>query len=310
MSGVPSKAASSPAISRVSVLSAAARELGEEPAEDLGERQVRGDRPGRLGRQQRRVDRVPGAAALEHVEDLRRDLLGDQDLGLGGRRPEVRREQRVRRVEERRVGRRLVLEDVDRRRRRGGPTRSASATAASSRTPPRATLRTIEPGLSFAIAVLPMSPRVVRVSGTWTVTTSERRSSSSISTSSTPWLAACSGGHERVDARGPSSPSPGRGPRWPGRSCRGRRCPSVRPRSSRPVNGARFHSPRRTEASAGAVLRASAVEERERVLGGRDRVAGRGVDDRDPGPRRGVEIDVVDADAGPADDDQARARRR
>ena len=48
-----------------------------------------------------------------------------------------------------------------------------------------------------------------------------------------------------------------------------------------------------------------AVEQGERVLGGGDRVAGRGVDDGDPGPRRGVEVDVVDADAGPADDRRA-----
>ena len=83
--------------------------------------------------------------------------------------------------------------------------------------------------------------------------------------------------------------------------------PSVRPRSSRPVNWARFHSPRRTDASAGGDPAGDAVEQREGVLGGRDRVAGRGVDDGDAGPRRGVEVDVVDADAGPADDDEPRA---
>ena len=55
-----------------------------------------------------------------------------------------------------------------------------------------------------------------------------------------------------------------------------------------------------------AVRRASAVQQRERVLGRRDRVAGRRVDDHDPGPRRRVEVDVVDADAGPADDHQPR----
>ena len=60
---------------------AAARELGEEPPEDLGQRQVRRDRPGRLGREQRRVDRVAGAPAVEDVEDLRGDLLGDQRPG-------------------------------------------------------------------------------------------------------------------------------------------------------------------------------------------------------------------------------------
>ena len=86
--------------------------------------------------------------------------------------------------------------------------------------------------------------------------------------------------------------------------------PRVRPRSSSPVNWARFHSPRRTDASAAAIRRASAVQQREGVLGGRDRVAGRRVDDGDPGPRRGVQVDVVDADAGPADDLQPRRRRR
>ena len=49
-----------------------------------------------------------------------------------------------------------------------------------------------------------------------------------------------------------------------------------------------------------------AVEQRQGVLGGRDGVAGRGVDHDDPGPRRGVEIDVVDADPGPPDDGQPR----
>ena len=83
--------------------------------------------------------------------------------------------------------------------------------------------------------------------------------------------------------------------------------PSVRPRSSSPVNCARFHSPRRIEASAGAIRRARPYMQRERVLGGGDRVAGRGVDDGDPGPRRRVEVDVVDADPGPADDDEPRA---
>ena len=48
------------------------------------------------------------------------------------------------------------------------------------------------------------------------------------------------------------------------------------------------------------------VEQREGVLGGGDRVAGRGVDDHDPGPRRGLQVDVVDTDAGPPDDDQPR----
>ena len=41
------------------------------------------------------------------------------------------------------------------------------------------------------------------------------------------------------------------------------------------------------------------------MFGGRDRVAGRGVDDGDPGRRGRSEIDVVDADTRPADDLEA-----
>ena len=58
----------------------------------------------------------------------------------------------------------------------------------------------------------------------------------------------------------------------------------------------------------GSGLARHAVEQRERVLRGGDRVAGRGVDDGDPRPRRCVEIDVVDTDTRPPDDDQPRAR--
>ncbi len=85
--------------------------------------------------------------------------------------------------------------------------------------------------------------------------------------------------------------------------------PSVRPRSSRPVNCARFHSPRRSDASAAAIRRATRVEQRQRVLGRRDRVAGRGIDDDDARAGRRLEVDVVDADPGPPDDGQPRPRR-
>ena len=78
-----------------------ARELGEEAAEDLGERQVRADGLGRLGRDQRGVDRVARAAALEDIEDLGRDLLGDEDLRLRRRGAQVRGQERVRRGKQR-----------------------------------------------------------------------------------------------------------------------------------------------------------------------------------------------------------------
>ena len=51
------------------------------------------------------------------------------------------------------------------------------------------------------------------------------------------------------------------------------------------------------------------VQERQRVLRGRDRVAGRCIDDGDPGLRGGLEVHVVHADPGPADDDELRAGR-
>ena len=179
------------------------------------------------------------------------------------------------------------------------PDRSASATAASSTTPPRATLRTIEPGLSLAIASRPISPRVARVSGTWTVTTSERASISSKSTSSTPWLAAASA------VTNGSTPEDGH---------------LHRPGADRDglADLAEADDPERPAAQLepgelGALPLAAAerrvgrgdpagdpVEQGQRVLGGGDRVAGRGVDDDDPGPRRRIEVDVVDADARPA----------
>ena len=49
-----------------------------------------------------------------------------------------------------------------------------------------------------------------------------------------------------------------------------------------------------------------AQQQRERMLGGRDRVAGRGIDDRDAGASGRVEVDVVDADTRTTDDDEPR----
>ena len=51
-------------------------------------------------------------------------------------------------------------------------------------------------------------------------------------------------------------------------------------------------------------------QQRHRVLGGRDDVALRGVDDHHAPRRGGVDVDVVEPDAGPADDQQVAARRR
>ena len=69
-------------------------------------------------------------------------------------------------------------------------------------------------------------------------------------------------------------------------------------------------APRPLAAAHGGIGRGDAPgereQERERVLRGGDRVARRRVDDGDPGPRRRVQVDVVDADARPADDLEPR----
>ena len=51
-------------------------------------------------------------------------------------------------------------------------------------------------------------------------------------------------------------------------------------------------------------------QQRERVLGGREDVRLRRVHDHHAAPRRLGDVDVVEADAGPADDDEVGARRR
>ena len=82
--------------------------------------------------------------------------------------------------------------------------------------------------------------------------------------------------------------------------------PSVRPRSSRPVNCERFHSPRRIDASAAAVRRATPYSSASVCSAAAMVLPVGALTTVMPGPRRRLEVDVVDADAGPADDDEPR----
>src|SRR5918994_3761288 len=66
---------------------------------------------------ERLVDRVKRPSSRQRVEDLLGYLCPSASLGLTRRRSQVRRQHGSRRVEQRRPGRRLVLEDVDRRTR-------------------------------------------------------------------------------------------------------------------------------------------------------------------------------------------------
>ena len=311
VSGEASNAASSPAISRVSVRTPLARELGEEPAEHLGQRQVRRDRPGRLGREQRGVDRVARRPPVEDVEDLVGDLLGDEDLGLGRRGAEVRRQERVRRVEQRRAGRRLVLEDVDPGAAELARRASASATAASSRIAAAGDVeersRRASSGRS---ASRPIRPRVVRVSGTWTVidvgALEQRRRTRPARRRGCAACSAVTNGSDAEDGHLHR-------PRPDGDRLADLAEPDDAERPAAQLEPGELGPLPLAAADRGVGrgdLAGDAVQQGERVLGGRDRVAGRGVDDGDPGPRRRVEVDVVDADPGPADDRQPGARRR
>ena len=124
--------------------------------------------------------------------------------------------------------------------------------------------------------------------------------------SSTPWLAACSARDVGIGTQDDHLHRPG---------TVGDRLPDLAetddPEGPSTELQAREFAPLPFAAAHARVGRGrpagDAIEQRERVLGGRDRVAGRCVDDRDAGPGRGVEIDVVDADARPADDEEPRA---
>ena len=115
-------------------------------------------------------------------------------------------------------------------------------------------------------------------------------------------------GDERVDRRGPASPSPApaRAMAWP--ILPSPMIPSVRPRSSRPVNAERFHSPRRTDASAAAIRRASPYSSASVCSAAAMVLPVGALTTVMPGPRRSIEVDVVHADAGPADDHETGAR--
>ena len=121
---------------------------GEQPPEPLGERQERPHRLGRLGRGDVDGERHEVAAQREH--DLLGDRLARLVLRLGRRRAEVRRDDDVVELEQRRLGGRLRARTRRSRRRRCGPSRIASASASSSTMPPRPALTSRSAGLACA----------------------------------------------------------------------------------------------------------------------------------------------------------------
>ena len=85
--------------------------------------------------------------------------------------------------------------------------------------------------------------------------------------------------------------------------------PTVFSNSSVPVYELRFHWPAGERGVSGRDVAGEAQDVADRQLGRRDDVRGRRVDDHDARGGRGLDVDVVEADAG-AGDDLQRGRRR
>ena len=135
----------------------------------------------------------------------------------------------VRGHEQRGVGRRLLLVDVDARRRRVAP-RAVRRPGPPRRRPRRARRSAgSRRASSTPAASAPIRPRVERVSGTWRLTTSASASRSARVQQRDAVPSGVFGRQERV-RRDDAHRETGRpASRRPGRSCRTRRCRSVRP---------------------------------------------------------------------------------
>ena len=193
--------------------------------------------------------------------------------------------------------RRLLLEHVERRAARTCRSRAPRAARASSTMPPRAALMTSTPGFAFANASRPISPRVLSVSGTCSVIDVGAREQL-VERDELDAETLARAPRRRADrTRSRACAGRARGPRRSSRCCRARSTPSTWSKSSLPLNLVFSHLP---GAHAGGRLRDLARErrhQRDRVLGGRDRVALGRVHHDDAARGRRGEVDVVDADA-------------
>jgi hypothetical protein len=286
---------------------AASRELREEATQHLAEREVGRERLRGLRRQERSVDGVAGAPTGEDVEDLIGDLLGHRDLGLGRRRAEVWGEKGVGRGEERRVSRRLALEDVD---------TGAGEMAGSERirdgclVDDPATGDVQQDRASLHAGQLRCADHAFRRAAQRDVHGHGVRPLEEVVESDEIDAVVCCLFRRDVrvarEDRHLHRPGPGRDRLADLAESDDAQGPAaelesgeLRPLPLSPPDG---RVSRRD-------LAGDAVEQGERVLGRRDRVACRRVHDRDPCPRCSVQVDVIDADPGPADDLELRAGR-
>ena len=294
-------AAVEPSIEDLDLLDRLFGELADEGAEHFGELDERLQARRFLGRDRRHVEGVGDRALDQVVRHLLGDLQRDILLRFRGRGAEMRRADDVRQAEQRVVRRRLDLEHVERRRRRPCRTSSAVDQSASSTSPPRAQLMMRTPFFILAIASASMMLRVLSVSGVCSVMKSARANSSSSSTFSTPSSSARAPDRNgskattcifrptaRVATIEPILPQP--------------MTPSVLPVISTPMKRFFSHLPAWVEALAAGICARQREHQRDRVLGRGDRIAEGRVHHDDAARGGGRDVDIVDADAGAADD--------
>ena len=287
------------------------RERHREPAEALGDRQERLQHAALVLGHERQVERVRDRGPRERGHDL----LGDDDAGailrLARRAREVRREHAgwARRA----AASRPAAAPARRRRAPRPPScpeRSAATSAASSTSAPRAALTSSAPGRSSASRVASISPRVVsrhrqveaddvggRERGLDRRGAARRRARPCARRSRT-------GRRRRCACRAPGPATATSRPMRPKPSSA-----SVLSASSMPAKRSRSQRAVAQRALGGADVARQRQQQRERVLGGGDDVRLGRVADDDARRRRGVDVDVVDADARAADHAQPGRRR-
>ena len=188
------------------------------------------------------------------------------------------------------------------------PDSSAAISAASSTSSPRAALTIRTPSRICAIAAASIEPRVSSVSGRWSVRKSARASTSSKRRALDAELAEPLGGDERVVGEHlhlEPERAPGDLPADPAEAEHAERL--VGELDPAPLRA--LPPPLRQRRVGLRDVAREREQQPDRVLGGRDDVRLGRVRDDDPAPRRGVDVDVVDPDAGAPDHLQLRGAR-
>ena len=285
-------------------------ELDGNPAERSAQRHERTEHLHVLGRDRGNVDGARDDAAGERGDDLLGGLVAGAVGRLGGRGAEVRRDDDVGVAEQRMIGDRFGV-NTSSAAPPTLPESSASFRSASTTSGPRATLRIRTPSLHLASASASSQPLVSGVFGRCSVMKSAPRVDV---VGGLGLLDAAAPGNARRETYGSNAIT--RIPNARARSATSwpilpkPRIPSVFSYSSTPENFERSHAPPISDGMRLGHVARQREQQRHRVLGGGDHVRLRRVGDDDPGLGGGIDVDVVDPHAGPADGSQTARRAR